>query len=144
MVDKSGIAEAINDPLNFVLYFEEDGFLKPHYYIILPTNSSDEFVILTMITSQIEKIKTRYRNNENALSSLMYIDGGDLSFLLKSSVINCNSPRKVTIDEILQMDKLRVEKACIPARIIRDIARKINASKAPKPNLKKSIDLSRL
>lgn len=145
MIDKDELSKALSAPLNFALYFEEEGFLKPHYYIILPAQNRDEIIVLAMITSQIEKIQKLYKNDENGLNSLIYVDETCLSFLIKGSVIDCNSPRRTTIDKILSLPKLKlIENIAIPAQLIRDIAQKISGSKKVRPNIKKAIDLSKL
>nr|DAO57078.1 MAG TPA: hypothetical protein [Caudoviricetes sp.] len=144
MIDKDKLIKALDDPLKFVLYFEESGFDKPHYYIILPTRDKNEIIILSMITSQIDKKLKVYKDDKVALESLLYVDGEILDFLIKESLIDCNTPFKTNIDEILKKDKLSLKKANIPLSLVKDIAKKINNSKAPRLNLKKSIDLSKL
>lgn len=142
LIDKSTILKALKEPFNFILYYEEEGFLKPHYYIILPTQKIDELIVLTMITSQIDKIEAKYKNNQEALKCLIYADETIMPILIKKSVIDCNTPKKATIDEILSMQKLKIVKTTIPKEFIREISKKINGSKFPRPNIKKMIDLS--
>lgn len=144
MIDKSALINAINNPLNFVLYFEDTDFAKPHYYIILPTQKADEFIILTMITSQIQKRKNKYKTDEKALKSLIFVNENDLNFLVTSSVIDCNDPRKATINEILSKDKLKLQKGDIPKELIKNITKAINNSNRVRPNIKKQIDLSKI
>lgn len=144
MIDKDRLIKALDDPLKFVLYFEKSGFDKPHYYIILPTRDKNEIIILSMITSQINKKLKVYKDDKVALESLLYVDGKILDFLIKESLIDCNTPFKTNIDEILKKDKLSLKKANIPLSLVKDIAKKINNSKAPRLTLKKSIDLSKL
>ena len=66
---------ALSNPLKYVLYFKdiENNILyaKPHYYIILPTKTN-EFIFLTMITSQIDKVKSRVENKETKLIDVRY------------------------------------------------------------------------
>ena len=108
MLDRSELLEAVTAPLNSALYFEDEGFGRPHYYIILPTQNKDEVVVLSMITSQIDKKREFYKDDEASLQNLIYVDENDLSFLIKPSVIDCNSPAKTTVSELSRMNKLRL------------------------------------
>ena len=114
MIDKDKLIKALDDPLKFVLYFEESCFDKPHYYIILPTRDKNEIIILSMITSQINKKLKVYKDDKVALDSLLYVDGEILDFLTKESLIDCNTPFKTNIDEILKKDKLSLKKSKYP------------------------------
>ena len=81
---------ALSNPLKYVLYFKDIEnntiYAKPHYYIILPTKTN-ESIFLTMITSQIDKIKSRVENKE----TLIELNKNDLDFLTKDiSIIDCN------------------------------------------------------
>ena len=145
MLDRSELLEAVAGPLNFALYFEDEGFGRPHYYIILPTQNKDEVVVLSMITSQIDKKKEFYKDDEASLQNLVYVDENDLSFLIKPSVIDCNSSTKTTVSELSRMSKLRlIRNLTISRELIIRIAKAINASKLTKPSIKKSIDLSKI
>ncbi len=65
----------------------------PHYYITVPIND-DSSLLLCIITSQIEN-RVRYyhnRGSDAAISSLVKVNKGDLLFLKKESIIDCNAP----------------------------------------------------
>ncbi|MCI6989084.1 MAG: hypothetical protein MR902_05880 [Campylobacter sp.] len=86
-MDRILLENALNNPLENILYFEENGYEKPHYYIILPTIDINKVVILSMITSQVKKRKEFYNKTENfsALQSLLEITENDLDILIKDS-----------------------------------------------------------
>lgn len=138
------INEVLLNPLSYVLYFEEEGFNKPHYYLILPTKNYNDFIILTMITSQIQKRECFYEKDLDAKDCLVYVSPDELSFLIKQSIIDCNKPLRISYQELILKPKLKALKTTINASLITNIAAKINSSKRIKPAIKKCIDLSKL
>jgi len=71
-----------------------------HFHIALKTNQ-DEYLVLSMITSQVEK-KLKYYNltNKSLIDSVVMIDGSDIDILDKDSCIDCNDPIYSTKEEI--------------------------------------------
>lgn len=64
--------------------------VPPHYWITIPSKNNS-WVLLCIITSQIEKRERHYQKvNSNALPSLVKVTPTDLPFLVKESVIDCN------------------------------------------------------
>lgn len=136
---------ALLNPCESVLYFTEINFNKPHYYIIIPTQNSDKCVILTMLTSQIEKRLRYCKDNENYKNSILLIEKEKIDFLTAEiSLIDCNRPVIKTKDEILRYENLKIISTKIPREIIKEITKKINKSEQVKPSVKKLIDLSKI
>ena len=63
-----------------------------HFHIALKTNQ-DEYLVLSMITSQVEK-RIRYYTltNKSLVKSVIIIDSNDIDILEKESCIDCNEP----------------------------------------------------
>jgi len=80
-----------------------------HFYICLPT-IDDNYVCLVMSSSQCGKIKSKYREiDELSFSekphkcsdSLIELDeNSGVSFITRESVVNCNTPKYGTLEEI--------------------------------------------
>ena len=134
---------ALSNPLKYVLYFKdiENNILyaKPHYYIILPTKTN-EFIFLTMITSQIDKVKSRVENKE----TLIELNKNDLSFLTKDiSIIDCNRIIMKSKEDLLHL-KTEVIDTNISKELYEKLVIAINKSKVISTRYKKHIDLSKL
>lgn len=134
---------ALSNPLKYVLYFKdiENNILyaKPHYYIILPTKTN-EFIFLTMITSQIDKVKSRVENKE----TLIELNKNDLDFLTKDiSIIDCNRIIMKSKEDLLHL-KTEVITTNISKELYEKLVIAINKSKVISTRYKKHIDLSKL
>ena len=134
---------ALSNPLKYVLYFKdiENNILyaKPHYYIILPTKTN-EFIFLTMITSQIDKVKSRVENKE----TLIELNKNDLDFLTKNiSIIDCNKIIMKSKEDLLHL-KTEVIETKISKELYEKLVIAINKSKVISTRYKKHIDLSKL
>lgn len=134
---------ALSNPLKYVLYFKdiENNILyaKPHYYIILPTKTN-EFIFLTMITSQIDKVKSRVENKE----TLIELNKNDLDFLTKDiSIIDCNRIIMKSKEDLLHL-KTEVINTNISKELYEKLVIAINKSKVISTRYKKHIDLSKL
>lgn len=134
---------ALSNPLKYVLYFKdiENNILyaKPHYYIILPTKTN-EFIFLTMITSQIDKVKSRVENKE----TLIELNKNDLDFLTKDiSIIDCNRIIMKSKEDLLHL-KTEVINTNISKELYEKLVTAINKSKVISTRYKKHIDLSKL
>ena len=134
---------ALSNPLKYVLYFKdiENNILyaKPHYYIILPTKTN-EFIFLTMITSQIDKVKSRVENKE----TLIELNKNDLSFLTKDiSIIDCNRIIMKSKEDLLHL-KTEVIDTNISKELYEKLVIAINKSRVISTRYKKHIDLSKL
>ena len=134
---------ALSNPLKYVLYFKdiENNILyaKPHYYIILPTKTN-EFIFLTMITSQIDKLKSRVENKE----TLIELNKNDLDFLTKDiSIIDCNRIIVKSKEDLLHL-KTEVITTNISKELYEKLVIAINKSRVISTRYKKHIDLSKL
>ena len=134
---------ALSNPLKYVLYFKdiENNILyaKPHYYIILPTKTN-EFIFLTMITSQIDKVKSRVENKE----TLIELNKNDLDFLTKDiSIIDCNRIIVKSKEDLLHL-KTEIINTNISKELYEKLVIAINKSKVISTRYKKHIDLSKL
>lgn len=134
---------ALSNPLKYVLYFKDIEnniiYAKPHYYIILPTKTN-EFIFLTMITSQIDKVKSRVENKE----TLIELNKNDLDFLTKDiSIIDCNRIIMKSKEDLLHL-KTEVINANISKELYEKLVIAINKSKVISTRYKKHIDLSKL
>ena len=116
-----------------------------HYYIIIPTDTSYCFVIC-LISSQIEKRVSYYtKNNQKCLQSLVMLDGSELKFLTKPSVIDCNNAEYVHKRELLQRIAPGTYKKInenIPTELREKIIAAIDSSPKVKPFVKQSIKLN--
>ena len=134
---------ALSNPLKYVLYFKDIEnniiYAKPHYYIILPTKTN-EFIFLTMITSQIDKVKSRVENKE----TLIELNKNDLDFLTKDiSIIDCNRIIMKSKEDLLHL-KTEVITTNISKELYEKLVIAINKSKVISTRYKKHIDLSKL
>ena len=134
---------ALSNPLKYVLYFKDIEnntiYAKPHYYIILPTKTN-EFIFLIMITSQIDKVKSRVENKE----TLIELNKNDLDFLTKDiSIIDCNKIIMKSKQDLLHL-KIEVIDTNIPKELYEKLVIAINKSKVISTRYKKHIDLSKL
>ena len=134
---------ALSNPLKYVLYFKDIEnniiYAKPHYYIILPTKTN-EFIFLTMITSQIDKVKSRVENKE----TLIELNKNDLDFLTKDiSIIDCNRIIMKSKEDLLHL-KTEVITTNISKELYEKLVIAINKSKVISTRYKKYIDLSKL
>lgn len=129
-----------------VCYFKNtthDPEAPPHYHITVPI-SDDSSLLLCIITSQIEnKVWYYHKTKEAAESSLVLVDKGDLPFLKKASVIDCNQPQliyKNMFGKLIDPDhKFDVVSRSVPHEIKEKIVKAIKASPIVKPFIKKLI-----
>lgn len=63
---------------------------------------NNNYVLLTLITSQVDKKKRFYKlSNPKLLESLIIISSDDIDVLSKESCIDCNQPIFLTKEELL-------------------------------------------
>jgi len=140
------LEDAIKNPLSYVLYFKNPTHLSrdpkapPHYHIIIPINS-DECLLLTMLTSKVEKIKERYYDNDDCLSCLVEIKRAEIEFVYKNSVIDCNECLYLPKESLLNNPTLKVIpcEPFIDDKILDIIKKAIKKSKIVKLRIKKKI-----
>ena len=74
----------------------------PHYFIVVPNSQASTHIVISVITSRIEKLNSYYMrtNKPQAVDSLVWINNQDFSFLnTDGCVINCNDTDLYTYKE---------------------------------------------
>ncbi|RUT51006.1 hypothetical protein [Campylobacter fetus] len=134
---------AINNPFEYTLYFRDVDtsgrvFDKPHYYIILPT-ITNELIVLSMITSQVEKVLKKYENIDQ--DTLVILSKEDIPDILtkEKSIIDCNIVKVTTLQELYRKMDLKIFKAHISKELIEKIYNGIQKSPVVKTKIKKNI-----
>jgi len=110
-----------------MIYFKNKCYMKttpPHYYISIPI-ADEHYLLLYVITSQIENKRSYYsRTNQKALDSLVHIDRNEINILTRPSVIDCNSPiydlRENIIDLQIRVKSFKI----IHNRVISSLTKK--------------------
>jgi len=113
-----------------------------HYHLAIKTND-DKYLLLTMITSQVEKKKRYYADSPNLLSSLVEITATDVckisNRLYLDSCIDCNKPTLKTSEELLAnivTDSFEYIDANIDDKLIDEIVIAIKNSPQVRPHIK--------
>ena len=84
--------------------FRELSSGKSHFLIVINTPSEDmPYIVLTAITSQIEKAKRRLQMNGLAPETLVELSPSDYPLLHLPSAVDCNYPVKCPKD-LFEMD----------------------------------------
>lgn len=93
-----------------------------HFHIALKTNQ-DEYLVLSMITSQVDKkIKYYTLTNKSLVDSIIIINSNDIDILEKESCIDCNEPIYSTKEEI---ESIALDIEYIEAKIDKHLKDKI-------------------
>ena len=96
----------------------------PKHYHISISIKDDSYILLTLITSQVEKKKRFYElSNPSLLESLIITSGNDIDILSKESCIDCNQPIFLTKEELLSKVDGNIE--FIEAQIDKKLKEKI-------------------
>ena len=99
-----------------------DKIAPAHFHIALKTNQ-DEYLVLSMITSQVEKrIKYYTLTNKSLVKSVVIINSNDIDILEKESCIDCNEPIYGTKEEI---ESIALDLEYIEAKIDKHLKNKI-------------------
>ena len=144
MIDLFSIEEKINiigvNP-NTIYIFKNTEYGKnapAHYHISIPI-SDENSLLLVATTSQIEKKEQYYGRNANLSAGLLKLNIGELDFVKKECLIDCNQPLFQSKEElkniILNGEITFLEEINIP-EFIEDIKSKIKNSSLVKPNIK--------
>lgn len=115
----------------------------PHYHITVPI-TDESYLLLCVMTSQVENIAWYYhKTNEEAESCLVLVNKHDFHFLKKDSIIDCNQPvleYKNKFEKLVDPDhKLEVITRDIPDDVKERIVKAIKDSPIVKPFIKKLI-----
>lgn len=116
-----------------------------HYHLAIKTNN-DNYILLTMLTSQVEKKKIFYEDSPSLLSSLIQISASNITKISPrlhlDSCIDCNRPILKTNEELLANiaeNSFEYIDACIENSLIVEIIDAIKSSPQVRPNIKNTI-----
>lgn len=129
---------------NTIYIFKNKNFGKnapEHYHISIPL-SQQESLLLVFTTSKVTEKKTLYSNRPNALSSLIDLSVGDLNFITKECLIDCNNPlyySKEELETLIVDGEIIFREDEISDELIKDIKEKIKSSPMVKPYIKNKI-----
>jgi hypothetical protein len=85
-----------------IFYFQERKLTsaEPHFHIVVNDPLSQQLLLLTVVTSKIEKVKFRRRD---CLDTLVELGPSDLPAILNEpSIVDCNSLTRITLDEFCE------------------------------------------
>ena len=82
-----------------IFYFKERKLTsaESHFHIVVNDPLTQEVLLLTVVTSKVEKVKYRRRD---CLNTLVELGPRDLpSILTRSSIVDCNRITRISLDE---------------------------------------------
>jgi len=82
-----------------VFYFQERKLssAEPHFHIVVNNPLSQQVLLLTVVTSKVEKVKFRRRD---CLQTLVELSPADLPRILtEPSIVDCNNLTHIRLDE---------------------------------------------
>jgi hypothetical protein len=85
-----------------VFYFQERKLSSadPHFHIVVNDPIAQQVLLLTVVTSKIEKVKYRRRD---CLDTLVELGPSDLPKILsKPSIVDCNDLTRIPLDEFCE------------------------------------------
>lgn len=95
---------------------------EPHYFVVLNKDPlSDEVILLTCATSQVDKVVSRRKNVSS--DTLVILDKKDCDFLSKETIFDCNSLKSCSVD--LLVGKLSAGKLKIVGNVTEDVLEKL-------------------
>lgn len=119
--------------------YDEDS--PKHYHLAIPINK-DEYILLVMFSSKVEKIKRRYELIGKGEESLVFFYKNDLDFLTsEQSIVDCNKPIYLSFEELASKiyGNLGIFECNIKEKYITQIKQAIKKSAEVKATLKKKI-----
>lgn len=112
-----------------------------HYHIALSTKDG-KYIVLSMITSQVDK-KIKYYNltNKALIKGIVSISNNELSLLDRDSCIDCNQPMYVTNEELIALvkDEIKFINIKIESSLKNKIIKAIKASDMVRDEIKGNI-----
>ena len=147
MIDLFPIEQKINmiganpDTIYIFKNSEHGNNAPEHYHISIPI-SDENSLLLVLTTSQTEKKKKHYRLREDLRNGLIEFNIGDLEFITKKCLIDCNKPlfeSKEKLKSIILNEEIKFIHEIIAPELIQSIKDKIKNSPLVKPNIKKVI-----
>jgi hypothetical protein len=100
----------------------------PHYFIVVNSKPLDQqLLILTIVTSQVEKVRRRRRNLPGTTVEIGPADYNELSVL---SIVDCNVIFRRSLRELVEKIERRevISKNDVPARVLASIRTALLAS----------------
>lgn len=85
-----------------VFYFQERKLSspEPHFHIVVNDPMTQQVLLLSVVTSKIEKVKHRRRD---CLNTLVELGPGDLpKTLTEPSIVDCNDLTRIPLDEFCE------------------------------------------
>lgn len=104
------VIQSIEDTLksNKIYLFKNKNYdtnSPSHYHIALSTKDK-KYIVLSMITSQVDKKKKYYNMLDKGLSkNVISISSDEINMLDKNSCIDCNQPMYLTNEELFALVK---------------------------------------
>lgn len=121
-----------------VFYFIEESFETgvPHFFILINhTPLEDPLLFLVCSSSQIDKVKERYKNSPD--TTLVEIEKDEYDEFTEDSIINCNVVFKQT--RVGLVEKLRSGKLKIKNPVSEDILERLRLAVCDSPEVLKGI-----
>lgn len=116
----------------------------PHYYVTIPAKN-DSCLIICMSTSQEENITNYYtKANKECLNSLITLDVGDMEWVKKRSIIDCNGAEwihKNSLKRRICLGSYHHISETVPENIKKDIIAAIIKSPKVKPFIKRNMNI---
>jgi hypothetical protein len=101
---------------------------EPHYFIVVnPKPLDQQLLILTIVTSQVEKVRRRRRNLPGTTVEIGPADYDELSVL---SIVDCNVIFRRSLRELVEKIERRevISKSDVPAKVLAAIRTALLAS----------------
>lgn len=114
----------------------------PHYLVVLNANAeTDKYIVLSVITSQLEECRRRTEKRKYAEGTLVECSPADYPVLSKSSMIDCNAC--IGCPTFLFRQDLKTATRCmnVPQELLERILDGVRLSKT-KPKIKKLLGLA--
>ena len=113
---------------------------KPHYLVVLNYDpQSDAYIVFGVVTSGIEQARKRILFNRQPKNTLVIVTPDDYAELDHDSVIDCNSPAKLSAWEFNTSFKQinSFQKSDMPQHICDAVVQGVLASSMVSQNIKK-------
>ena len=127
------------------VYYMRDNQLssaEPHYFVVVNGNPiGDEILLLAVASSQIEKVKRRYKRESD--STLVEISPAEYTDFTKDTIIDCNHVfTKSLLDLCDQWQRKEITpKGDIPSEILKKLQQGVIESRLVSPADKDKIQL---
>jgi hypothetical protein len=114
---------------------------QPHFHIVVNDPLSQQVLLLTVVTSKIEKVKFRRRD---CLDTLVELGPGNLPTILTGpSIVDCNDLTRITLTEFCERwsrNEIKTFGEDLPAPLRRALRAAIHASEILADELKALVE----